>query len=283
MLGAIKRTIRTAISTEETYLSMQKRTYQPVTLEEARIQVNPHFEQFSALAVRSMAMVLREFDSRTQAIPDTDETIEDACSSMNHSFRPLTLLDFGCGVGRIMQRWAAAGHRVDGCDISQEMLGFAAADPALGDSQFFRSTGRDCGPCPPGHYDIIYSEACLQHICVRSIRRSIFHAMAAALKPHGMVSLQCHYYPDHTAKTIPYPHAAWSADNTGATTTNSGADVWVTPDHLGLVAQDFSDMFTDVQLQLCTGTPDYHGAKTEMLIITGSKSPALFKKKTLIV
>jgi SAM-dependent methyltransferase len=163
--------------------------------------------------------------------------------------RDLRILDFGCGVGRLMKPLAEAGFRVDGVDISEKMLSFARNEPALKQSELFLSDGNDCGAAPAGVYDFVYSYLCFQHICSRAVRNELLAAMKRALRPGGVVLIQMHYYPDRTAATVPAPHTPWSGDNFSAPVTNGRADVWPTPDELHLVVQDFSRHFEDLRLQ----------------------------------
>ena len=162
---------------------------------------------------------------------------------------PLRVLDFGCGLGRLMKPLVEAGCRVDGVDISERMIAFARQDRALKDSEFFLSNGNDCGAAPDQTYDFVYSHLCFQHICSRTVRNQLLACFRKALKPGGVALVQMHYYADRTAATVPRPHMPWSGDNFGANVTNGEADVWPTPDELHLIVEDFSRHFEDLRLQ----------------------------------
>jgi 2-polyprenyl-3-methyl-5-hydroxy-6-metoxy-1,4-benzoquinol methylase len=160
----------------------------------------------------------------------------------------MRILDVGCGVGRVMEAMVELGfEHVDGADISQEMLTHAAASPLLRGSRFFRTSGHDAGDAPGGHYDLAYSLICLNHISMRQTRIDIMRAIGRALKPGGTVVLEFLYYPSIQSSQIPLPHVPWTQNRTSIGT-NSLADVWLTPDMLGELAEDMRLAFRDVAL-----------------------------------
>ncbi len=186
-------------------------------------------------------------------------------------------LDFGCGVGRLMRPIALAGGRVDGADISEQMLQHARSDPLLASSKFFVTGGMDCGAAPSASYDIVYSAICMQHIASRTIRQRILGDMRRVLRDGGIVALQFHHYPELHSGEVPSPHVAWSADEYAATGTNSEADVWITPDSIPAVIADFRAHFSDVALHFCEFPEEaklFRGAygrhRFEHLIVTAS-------------
>lgn len=76
-----------------------------------------------------------------------------------------TVLDFGCGVGRLSQ--ALAGHfsSVTGIDISAHMLSLAARFNAHPDRvRYIHNTSDDLRVLPDGSFDFVYSMITLQHI-----------------------------------------------------------------------------------------------------------------------
>jgi hypothetical protein len=97
-----------------------------------------------------------------------------------------------------------------------------------------------------------------------------------------MLLIQMHFYPAQTADRVPPPHAPWTADNFGATTTNGFADVWPTPDQLHLVYGDFAAHFEDLRFQFVTFPPSanfetlaYGKERFAHVIISGSTTHAL--------
>jgi SAM-dependent methyltransferase len=232
------------------YSTMQREYYnqRASNLDEARVLVHPDFALAQTQAAASQAHALLEVLQRTY-VPQSGGTVLEVLKRASTPAPGLRALDFGCGVGRLMKPLVEAGIRVDGVDISERMITFARQEPALKTSQFFLSSGRDCGAAPEGAYDFVYSQLCFQHICSRDVRNELLACFKRALKPGGVVLVQMHYYPDRIAATVPAPHAPWSGNNYAAPVTNGEADVWPTPDELHLIVDDFSRHFEDLKLQ----------------------------------
>lgn len=209
-----------------------------VSIDEARAQVAPNFDKVRQEAHGYSRFVLQHYLLRCGRREDPDAA----------DLSALRVLDFGCGVGRVMEAFAARGvGRVDGCDISEAMLGHARSVPALANSEFFLSNGDDIGAAPASAYDIAYSFLCLHHIPMRQTRISILRELSRALCDDGMVFVELKVFPGATPAKIPPRHAHWT-ENMVATRTNSESDVWVTPDSLGMVYEDFRLFFADVAL-----------------------------------
>lgn len=234
------------------YMNMQRTSYDSWAgrgLQDAKAAVHVDYAKASQHARFTLANIIREFHDRQGVYQGG--TIDEIVEGIGKSIPRPRLLDFGCAVGRLMEACVASNYQVDGVDISVEMLRHASASPTLraAGCNFYLGSGCDCGSAPAGQYDIVYSQLCFQHICVRTIRNSILRSMAALLTPRGMVSIQMQFYPYTPSSHVPAPHSAWSVDNTAATSTNSCADVWMTPDQLDLVYQDFAGLFKDVRMQ----------------------------------
>jgi 2-polyprenyl-3-methyl-5-hydroxy-6-metoxy-1,4-benzoquinol methylase len=189
----------------------------------------------------------------------------------------MRILDFGCGVGRVMEAVAELGfEHVDGVDISAAMIEHASSSPLLGNSRFWVTDGHGAGGAPDGHYDLAYSFICMQHISMRQTRIDIIRSLARALKPGGTLVLELMYYPSILSSQIPLPHVAWTQNRT-STDTNSAADVWVTPDMLGEVADDMRLCFRDIALQEIDMWENVAGPQSErypvrqnVLLVSGS-------------
>jgi hypothetical protein len=63
-----------------------------------------------------------------------------------------------------------------------------------------------------------------------------------------MVFIEFKIFPGADNGKIPPNHSHWSG-NRPAVETNSSADVWITPDSLGQVAEDFRLFFDDIGIQ----------------------------------
>lgn len=102
----------------------------------------------------------------------------------------LRILDAGCGMGQVALRLAAAGHRVDLCDISVELLeqaraGFAEAG-LLGRAEFHRASIQELSQERPGTYDLVLCHAVLEWLA--QPRQTLRDAITM-VKPGGHLSL----------------------------------------------------------------------------------------------
>jgi SAM-dependent methyltransferase len=165
-------------------------------------------------------------------------------------------LEYGCGPGRMLRRLAGHFERVDGADISPDVLevarrqcGQLSVQPRLilTDGQGLPSSVADV-------YDVAFSVICLQHICVHAIRRSILESLFRALKPGGLLTLQMGYGPGHGAMVDYYDHFV------DAPGTNGKADVSVL--HPGEIGADLAAIGFESQAYALTptGPGDMHGA-----------------------
>ena len=227
----VRPIVKTPNNVSDEYAQLQRQYYDSriVTEQDAKTLVGCYNE--GANTMPSIAQfVLDEYRQRQYKKPQ----------------RALNLLDFGCGVGRIMEAFKHLGIQcVDGVDISQKMLTFAGQNPALKDSRFYLTSGSDCGAAPQGHYDLVTSLFCLQHICHHDNRMSILRSMRECLSDEGMVAIEMQFFPTCSSDNIPGNHAAWS-ENKVSSVTNSEADVWITFDKLGECVRDISECFADL-------------------------------------
>jgi SAM-dependent methyltransferase len=134
-----------------------------------------------------------------------------------------TALEYGCGPGRNIRRFAGRFARIDGVDISRQNLinaeRFLSTEiPREKMPKLFLTKGADVGDAPLGSYDFCFSTICLQHICVWEVRFSILKSLFGALKSGGRISIQMGYGPATRAK-------AYDANHVVAGSTNSYCDV----------------------------------------------------------
>lgn len=165
-------------------------------------------------------------------------------------------LEYGCGPGRMLQRLAGLFARVDGADISPEVLEVARqrcrrlpAPPRL-----MLTDGQGVPPDVVDAYDVAFSVICLQHISVQAVRRRILESLFRALKPGGLLTFQMGYGSGHPARVDYYDHFV------DAPGTNGMSDVSVL--HPGEIGEDLADIgFESLAYALTpTGPGDIHGA-----------------------
>jgi ubiquinone/menaquinone biosynthesis C-methylase UbiE len=139
--------------------------------------------------------------------------------------RHRTCLDFGCGPGRNIVRWGDRFDRMDGTDLDEQALAKARVwighnNKPQEKSDFFPCSGRDLSNIPSDKYDVVMSTIVLQHICVHSIRFSLFQEMYRVLKPNGILTVQMGYggKPNGVWRF-------WKDDYTQAEATNGVMDV----------------------------------------------------------
>lgn len=169
----------------------------------------------------------------------------------------LIALDFGCGIGRNIVLFHDRFARIDGADVSQIILekagewiqysGIALPNLYLMDKESLSSV-------PSNTYDVIFSTVCLQHICIYSVRYSIFKDMFRALKPGGYICHQMGF--DERSDAVSVRHYF---DDT-APEVNALPDVHV--EDPAELENDLKSMgFINFQYDLRpTGPRDYHGA-----------------------
>ncbi len=233
-----RKAVKSVLNKLEKYAQNQRTQYNLTSrsAKNAQEQVAPDYREVREVAVNYAQLILSQYFLRRGVFYQPGTTNVDG----------LKVFDFGCGVGRVMEAFRELGDiHTDGCDISEEMLRHASNSSELKGAEFFLTNGFDTGQSPQGFYDIAYSFLCFHHIPMRLTRLKILESLAANLKDDGMVFVEFKTYPGATAGKIPHNHAHWT-ENMVAQHTNSASDVWITPDAIGLVMDDFRLFFDDV-------------------------------------
>lgn len=219
------------------YAQRQRATYETHATSRAQAEalVGPGYENIEKQARFQAQFIMNEYIRRKPYADQIDFDID--------------MLDFGCGVGRVMEAFVELGFtHIDGVDISDKMLSYAKRSAHLRGSKFWLTSGNDCGDAPADSYDFVYSLITMHHICLRQTRIDILRSMQRCLRPGGVIALEFMSYPGATAARVPHNHATWAMNMT-AEETNSRADVWITGDQLGQVYDDFRLFFRDIQFQ----------------------------------
>ena len=133
---------------------------------------------------------------------------------LDPTFSPSRVLDFGCGVGRLLIPFAAHAAEVVGADVAPSMLKEAAANcrtAGLNNVVLLQSDDTLSGM--EGTFDLIHSYIVFQHIPVTRGER-IFSRLLDRLRPGGVGAVHfTHVVPRHGPRVVtwlkhwlPYRH-----------------------------------------------------------------------------
>lgn len=120
-------------------------------------------------------------------------------------FAPERILDFGCGVGRVLVAFAASAKEVVGVDISPSMLVEARRNcDAHGLGNVTLVSSDDTLSAVEGSFDLVHSCIVLQHIEV-SRGRELFTQLVRKVRPGGCGALHVAFAWDAHAATYGQP------------------------------------------------------------------------------
>lgn len=112
---------------------------------------------------------------------------------IDRSFKPKRVLDFGCGVGRLLPALAAQAEQVVGLDISESMLAEARINcTRLGVNNVSLLPSDDSLSAIEGNFDLVHSAIVLQHI-EPTRGRALVAQLVARVQPGGIGALQLTY------------------------------------------------------------------------------------------
>lgn len=103
-------------------------------------------------------------------------------------YKPDRALDFGCGVGRLTSALAPHFKRVDGVDISPEMIDQAKSLNVWPRRVEYHLNSEQV-PFREGTFDLIYSRITLQHM-PPDLQRGYLDEFLRVLKPKGLAVFQ---------------------------------------------------------------------------------------------
>ena len=102
-----------------------------------------------------------------------------------------TVLDIGCGVGRLTRALAGRAERVYGLDVSSEMLGLARQhNPGLDNVEWLHGDGAGLGVLADASVDGCFSHVVFQHIPDPEITLGYVREMGRVLRPGGWALFQ---------------------------------------------------------------------------------------------
>jgi SAM-dependent methyltransferase len=118
------------------------------------------------------------------------EVLQTCRERLNPDFKPRRVLDFGCGVGRLVLPFAAQAEEVVGVDVSPSMLLEAQANcDRAGVSNVKLLLSDDDLSAVNGRFDLVHSCIVLQHIEIpRGL--AIFDKLLNRIEPGGIGVLQ---------------------------------------------------------------------------------------------
>lgn len=142
------------------------------------------------------------------------------------SFRPASVVDFGCGVGRLIVPFARVAHQVVGLDVSRSMLDEAERNCSargLGNVRLLLSDDELSGLT--GEYDLVHSFIVFQHIPLER-GRVIFRRLLDLIAPVGVGAIHILYGKQIHAETygMPPPPAVKKQPLSAQTSLPPGAD-----------------------------------------------------------
>lgn len=119
-----------------------------------------------------------------------DHVLQTCRTYLDPAFEPRRVLDFGCGVGRVVIPFAAVAEEVVGIDISPSMLAEAQRNCELQGVQNARLLlSDDALSNVDGSFDLVHSCIVIQHIEVeRGLR--LFERLLRRIAPGGVGAIQ---------------------------------------------------------------------------------------------
>lgn len=131
------------------------------------------------------------------------EQVINACRKyVDPSFNPRRVLDFGCGVGRLVLPFAALADEVVGVDISEAMLAEArnnCREHGVDNAIFVKSDDVLSGVT--GLFDLVHTAIVLQHIDPHR-GTQIVAELLARIMPGGLAAIQLTYGKAYHAETL---------------------------------------------------------------------------------
>jgi ubiquinone/menaquinone biosynthesis C-methylase UbiE len=173
-----------------------------------------------------------------------------------NGFEEKTGLDFACGCGRNVINLVNRFKRMDGVDISPELVKTSTQNlKILGYVEpkvnFYVCNGVSLNCINNDTYDFVMTTIALQHICVYEIRLNYFKEFFRVMKSGGLLSIQMGFGYGH-GNTRDYYDNFYEA-----TSTNSGCDVRV--DHPDQILNDLSNIgFTNASFKITKSWDDGH-------------------------
>src|SRR4051812_4756560 len=115
-----------------------------------------------------------------------------------------TVVDIGCGVGRLTRVLAARARHVYGVDVSREMLELAKRhNPELHNVEWLHGDGQGLGVLGDASVDGCFSHVVFQHIPDPAITLNYVREMGRVLRPGGWALFQVSTNPEVHRRHVP--------------------------------------------------------------------------------
>jgi ubiquinone/menaquinone biosynthesis C-methylase UbiE len=131
-------------------------------------------------------------------------------------------LDFGCGTGRNIMRFYKLFNRIDGCDISDEVLTKCRQNLTYNNYEngvYYSTNGVSLSQIESKIYDVVYSTLTFQYIPVYNVRYKLFLEIYRVLKKGGWFTFQMGFgkfkdigIREHSYKSNYYDHKPHMSD-----------------------------------------------------------------------
>jgi len=143
-----------------------------------------------------------------------DETLEKILSPLEQTVSPQdTVVDIGCGVGRMTRALASRAARVIALDVSQEMLARARElNAQVQNVEWIHGDGRTLTPIGDGAVDGCFSHVVFQHLPNPEMTLGYVREMGRVLRPGGWAAFVVSTDPTiHRLSLLDRTRARWRA------------------------------------------------------------------------
>lgn len=164
-------------------------------------------------------------EARLEFLESGKQHVEYVMAMIRHyidpQFQPRSILDFGCGVGRVVIPFASLAGRAVGMDVSVSMLAEARRNcEELGVSGIEWVESDDQLSRLAESFDLVHSFIVFQHIPPRR-GRDIFRRLIEKINPGGVGAVQVCYSKSHFAGNWGNPPANSSSNDLDAVSGNA--------------------------------------------------------------
>ena len=165
---------------------------------------DPYFSVMTNPRFRRAAMDADE-GAKQEFFAISEAHVQDRLAMIRHhinpAFAPKRILDFGCGVGRLLPPFSAAAEQVVGVDVSPAMLQEARRNcDEFQLKNVLLVQSDDELSALPGEFDLIHSFIVFQHIPVTR-GRTILSNLLRRLQPGGVIAIHLTYSKARFAST----------------------------------------------------------------------------------